>query len=124
MAQSAPALWAGVVITINNRNSRTKNAIIFRWPSVLAPAVAVRPVVGRMLCGNAARYHLEQGAAGDSSPFPCYFKISDIKLILTILYYNRTTINARRIRTDYLRLLACVICPLGRGLIVRRVICA
>ena len=88
---------------------------------MLAPAVAVRPAVGCMLCGNEARYRLEQGAMGDSSPFPCYFKISDIKFILTVLYFNRLTINAQRIRTDYLRLFACVICPRGRGLIVGRV---
>ena len=84
---------------------------LFRWPSALAPAVAVRPVVGCKHCGNEARYHLEQGAAGSSSPFPCYFKISDIKFILTVLYFNRAMINAQRIHADCLRLLACVICP-------------
>ena len=83
--------------------------------------LSVRPAAGRMLCGNEARYHLVQGATGNSSPFPCYFKISDIKFILTVLYFNRAMINAQRIRTGYLRLLACVICPWGRGLIVRRV---
>ena len=86
--------------------------------------LSVRPVVGCMLCGNEARDHLEQGATGNSSPFPCYFKTSDINFILTVLYYNLATINAQRIHADYLRLLACVICPRGRGLIVRRVICA
>ena len=85
--------------------------------------LSVRPVVGCMLCGNEARYRLEQGTTGDSSPFPCCFKISDIKVILTVLYFNRLTINAQRIHAGYLRLLACVICPRGRGLIVRRVIC-
>ena len=86
--------------------------------------LSVRPAVGCTLCVGEARYPLEQGAAGNSSPFPCYFKISDIKLfILTVLYFNRLTINAQRIHAGYLRLLACVICPEGRGLIVRRVIC-
>ena len=83
--------------------------------------LSVRPAVVCMLCGNEARYRLEQGAAGDSSPFPCYFKISDIKLILTVLYYNRATISAQRICAGYLRLFAWVIRPRGRGLIVRRV---
>ena len=31
---------ADVVITINNRNSSGRNEVIFRWPSVLAPAAA------------------------------------------------------------------------------------
>ena len=57
----------------------------------------VRPVVGCMLCGNEARYHFEQGATGNSSPFPCYFKISDIKFILTVLYFNLATINTQRV---------------------------
>ena len=59
--------------------------------------LSVRPVAGCMLCGNEARYHLEQGTTGNSSPFPCYFKISDIKFILTVLYFNYATINAQRI---------------------------
>ena len=101
-----------------------KKPVLFRWPSVLAVAVSVRPLMVCKHCGNEARYHLEQGAAGNSSPFPCYFKISDIKFILTVLYFNRATINTQRIHADYLRLLACVICPRVRGLIVRRVICA
>ena len=101
-----------------------KKDVLFRRSFALAMAAAVCPAVVCMLCWNEARYHLEQGATGDSSSFPCYFKVSDIKFILTVLYFNGLTINAQRIHAGYLRLFACVICPRGRGLIVRRVICA
>ena len=118
---SAPVLMLLLLSII--ATAANKTPVLSRCPSVTAPAAAVCPAAGCMLCGNEARYRLEQGATGNSSPFPCYFKISDIKLILTVLYYNRATINAPRIRTGYLRLLACVICPWGRGLIVWRVLC-
>ena len=65
-----PALCADVVITITNRNSSKQNAVIFRWSSVLAPAVAVRPVVGRMLCGSEPMRLLEHIAGSDSSSLP------------------------------------------------------
>ena len=61
---------ADVVITINNRNSSKQNEVIFRWPSVLAPAVAVRPVVGCMLCVGESMHLLEQSADSDSSSLP------------------------------------------------------
>ena len=124
MAQSASAPCAAVVITTNNHNSSKQNATIFRWPSVLDMAAAVCPAVGCMLCVGESMRLLEHIAGSDSSPFPCYFKISDIKFILTVLYFNRATINAQRICAGYLRLFAWVICPWGRGLIVRRVLCA
>ena len=38
-----PAPCAAVAITINNRNSSKQNEVIFRWPSVLAPAAAACP---------------------------------------------------------------------------------
>lgn len=34
----APALWADVAITINNRNISKQNEVIFRWSSALAMA--------------------------------------------------------------------------------------
>ena len=37
---------ADVVITINNRNSRTQKVVLSRWSSVLASAVAGRPATG------------------------------------------------------------------------------
>ena len=61
---SAPC--AGVVVTINNRNSSKQNEVIFRWSSVLAPAVAVCPVVGCMLCVGESPRLLEQLAGSDS----------------------------------------------------------
>ena len=111
MAQSAPAAVLMLLLLSIIATAASKTLLYSADRFRLRLWLSVRPAAGRMLCGNEARYHLEQGATGDSSPFPCYFKISDIKLILTVLYYNRATINAQRIRTDYLRLLACVICP-------------
>ena len=59
------------------------------------------------------------------SPCPYYFWFSMdfLFFILYFFFYNRATINAQRIHAGYLRLLACVICPRGRGFIVGRVIC-
>ena len=65
---SAPC--ADVAITINNRNISKQNEVIFRWPSVLAPAAAVRPVVGCMLCVGKLPRLLEQSADSDSSSLP------------------------------------------------------
>ena len=61
---SAPC--ADVAITINNRNSSKQNEVIFRWSSVLAPAVAVRPAVECMLCVGESMRLLEQSADSDS----------------------------------------------------------
>ena len=58
---------ADVVITINNRNSSKQNEVIFRWSSVLAPAVAVRPAVGCMLCVGETLHLLEHIAGSGSS---------------------------------------------------------
>ena len=66
----APAPCAAVVITINNRNSRKQNEVIFRWPSVLAPAAAVVPAVGCMLCVGESMRLLEHIAGSDSSSLP------------------------------------------------------
>ena len=62
----APAPCADVVITINNRNSSKQNEVIFRWPSVLAPAAAVCPAAGCMLCVGEALRLLEHIAGSDS----------------------------------------------------------
>ena len=97
MARSASAPVLMLLLLSIIATAANKKPVLFRWPSVLAVAVSVRPLMVCKHCGNEARDHWEQGAAGDSSPFPCYFKISDIKFILTILYFNCLTINAQRI---------------------------
>ena len=116
-----PALMLLLLSIITTAAS--KRPVVFRWSSVLAVAVSVRPVVGCMLCVGESMHLSEHIAGSDSSPFPCYFKISDIKFILTVLYFNRATINAQRIHAGYLRLFAWLICPRGHGLIVGRVLC-
>ena len=112
MAQSAsaPVLMLLLLSIIATAEGETRLYFVGR-PCLLRLLLSVRPLMVCKHCGNEARYHLEQGATGDSSPFPCYFKISDIKFILTVLYFNCLTINTQRVHAGYLRLFACVICP-------------
>ena len=118
---------ADVVITINNHNSSRRNAIIYRWSSLLAVADRAVRLLGVCFAWvNLCTYWNILPAV--TLP-PCPYKFwSSLKNGFFYnyynIYYNRATINAQRIRTDYLRLLACVICPRGRVLLVRRVICA
>ena len=65
-----PEPWAAVVITINNRNSRKQNEVIFRWSSALAPAPAVVPAVGCLLCVGEPMRLSEQSADSDSFSLP------------------------------------------------------
>ena len=58
-------LLLSIIATAGN-----KKPVLFRWPSVLAPAVAVRPVVGRMLCVGESMRLSEHIAGGDSSSLP------------------------------------------------------
>lgn len=127
MAQSAPAavlmlLLLSIIATPANK-TRLYSDDRFRLRLLLS----VRPAAGCMLCVGEPMRLSEQLAGSDSFSLSRLFLKSLIKNDyhnISFFFYNRATINAQRIRTDYLRLLACVICPLGRGLFVRRVICA
>ena len=90
MAQSAPApvlmlLLLSIIVTAAN-----KKPALFRWPSVSDLSDLSDPAVGRMLCVGESTRLWEHIAGSDSSPLPCYFKISDIKFILTVLFFILT----------------------------------
>ena len=69
MPAPAPAALLLLLLSII-ATAANKKPVIFRWPSVLDPAVAVRPVVGCMLCVGESMRLSEHPADGDSSSLP------------------------------------------------------
>ena len=118
---------ADVAITINNRNIRTQKGC-FLPPLVCACSGLSGPVRLRRVCFAWVNLCAYRNSPPIVTLPPCpskfWFPLKNRFYVFIInIYYNRTTINAQRIHAGYLRLLACVICPRGRGLIVGRVIC-
>ena len=125
--RAGSALWAAVVITINNRNSSKQKA---RFIPLVVRAWSGCRCLSRLrgVCFAWANLSAYRNISPVAALPPCPYKIrsslkNEFLYIYYNIYYNRATINTQRIHADYLRLLACVICPRGRGLIVGRVIC-
>ena len=118
-----PALLLLLLPIIATAGNKTRLYFVGRLR--LLRLLSVRPAVGCMLCAGEPMHLLEQLAGSASSSLSLLFLIFNgfSFFILYFFFYNRAAINTQRIHAGYLRLLACVICPWGRGLIVRRVLC-